>query len=321
MASKEKNISLDTRELGLSKPPGPMESDSSQSSDVIDELKAEETDGGHDSMPLEKHCENLWVEVENREVKSSISLVADHLNEKFEELLQPLSAEKRAVAESASVEEEMSDKDTEVSARSTDHFSTSMQSETNSKGSAHKSLYKDGVHDQDHPASLSSSQQDLDQVTDEEHRSPSSNYIKEEKVDCSPGGPGVTKTHLDVNWKHSIANTDKTTRTRKSKAHFELEECTRSLPPLLNRNPTSVSRISDEELEEDVQRFKHEVGKLKAAFRDWDNEKPHLQKEVEDGYVLCQFSSFYWFTPSVSSPFHLFVLSPKQNQHIGFTIL
>lgn len=317
MSSKEKNISLDTWELGLRKPPGPMESDSSQSGDVIDELKAEETDEGHDSIPLEKHCENLWVEVENRDVKSSIRLVADHLNEKFEELLQPLSAEKRAVAESASVEEEISDEDTEVNARITDRFSTSMQSETKPKGSANKSLYEDGVYDQDHPESLSSSHRDLDQVTDEEHRSPSSNYTKEEKVDCSSGGPGVTKTHLDVNWKHNNANTDKTTRTQKSKAHFELEEYTRSLPLSLNRNPTSVSRISDEELEEDVQRFKHEVGKLKAAFRDWENEKPHLQKEVEDGYVLCQFSSFYWFTPSISSSsFHLFVLSPKQNQHI-----
>lgn len=286
MSSKENISALDTCELGLGKPfpSGTVESESSQNSNVFkDELKAE----GHDNLPLEKHCENLWVEVENRELKPGIRIVADHLSEKFEELLQPLSVEKKAAAESASVGEELSDEDVEVEARSIVHLSTSTQSESKPKDSNDKLVYKDGLHVQDRPTSLNSCHQDPDQVTEEEQKASSSNYTREQKDNSRPGVPEVTKTHVDVNWEHNIANTDKTMRSQANKAPNELEECTRSLPPLLNRNPTSVSRISDEELEEDVQRFKHEVGKLKAAFRDREKEHPHLQKEVEDDCVDC----------------------------------
>lgn len=294
MSSKENNSALDTCELGSNKLflPGPVESDSGQNSNVFkDELKAEETAEGHDNLPLEKHCENLWVEVENREVKPSIRIIADRLSEKFEELLQPLSVEKKAAAESASAGEELSDEDVEVEATSIDNFSTSMQSESKPKDTNDKSVCKDGLRVQDRPTSLNSWHQDPDQVTEEEQRASSSNTRKQKD---RPGVSGLTKTHEDVNWKHDVANTDKIVRSQTNKAPNDLEECTRSLPPLLNRNPTSVSRISDEELEEDVQRFKHEVGKLKAAFRDREKEHPHLQKEVEDDCVGClTVSAFY----------------------------
>lgn len=290
MSTKENNNALNACESGSIKPfpLGPLESDSGQNSNVFkDELKAEETAERHDNLPLEKHCENLWVELENSELKPSIRIIADHLSEKFEELLQPLGVEKKAAAESAPAGEELSDEDIEVESRSRDHFSTSPQIESKPKDSYDKSVYKDC------PRSLKSCHQDPDQVTEEEQSSSSSNYNREPK-DSRPGGPEVTKTHVDVNWKHTIANTDKMVRSQTNKAPNDLEECARSFPPLLNRNPTSVSRISDEDLEEDVQRFKHEVGKLKAAFRDRENEHPHLQQEVEDDYVDClTISAFY----------------------------
>lgn len=290
MSSKENNSALDTCELGSREPfpPGPVESDSSQNSNVFeDELKAEEKDEGHDNLPLEKHCENLWVEVENRELKPSLRIVADHLSEKFEELLQPLSVEKKATTESASVGEELSDGDVKVEARYIDHFSTSTQSESKPKDSNDKPVYKDGLHVQDCPTSLNSQHQDPGQVTEEEHGASSSQYTREQKDYSRLGVSGVTKTRADVNWKHNYANMEDTMRSQTNKAPNDLEECSRSLPPLLNRNPTSVSRISDEELEEDVQRFKHEVGKLKAAFQDREKEHPHLQKEVEDDCEDC----------------------------------
>lgn len=302
MPSKGNNGALDKCEVGPSKPfpSGPVDTDSSQKSNVFkDELKTEETAEGLDNLP-EKDCENLWVEVENRELKPSIRIVADHLSEKFEELLHPLSAEKKAAAESASAGEELSDEDVNAEARSKDDFSTSTQKESKLQNSNDKSAYKDGLGVQDCPTSLNSWHQDPDEVTEEEQRASSSNYTREQKDISRPGVSRVTKTHVDVNWKDNFANTDKTVRSQTNKTPTDLEEGMRSLPPLLNRNPTSVSRISDEELEEDVQRFKHEVGKLKAAFRDREKEHPHLQKEVEDDCVDClTVLAFYLFTPSI----------------------
>lgn len=290
MESKDNKSALHTCELGLSQPfpASPVESDTGANSNVFkDELKAEETAKEHDNVPLEKDCENLWVEVENSEVKPSLRMVADHLNEKFEELFQPHNVKEKTAAESASSGEEFSDEDVEVKARSTDHFSTSTQSESKPKDSTHESAYV-----QDRPARMNTWNQDPDQVTEEDCRPPSSNYTRQHKDKSRPGVPGATKTHFlltgtDGNWNNNIANMDKTTSSQENKLQTDLEEYTRSLPPLLNRNPTSVSRISDEELQEDVQRFKHEVGKLKAAFRDREKEKPRLQKEVEDGCVDC----------------------------------
>lgn len=290
MESKDNKSALHTCELDLSKPfpAGSVESPTGQNSNVFkDELKAEETAEELNSMPSEKHCENLWVEVENSEVKPSLRMVADHLNEKFEELLQPHNVEEKTAPESASSGEEFSDEDVEVKTGSSDHFSTSTQSESKPKDSTHESAYV-----QDRPARMNSWNQDPDQVTEEDCRSPSSNYTRQQKDESRPGEPGAPKTHFlltgtDGNWNNNIANTDKSTRRQENKGQNDLEEYTRSLPPLLNRNPTSVSRISDEELQEDVQRFKHEVGKLKAAFRDREKEKPRLQKEVEDGCVAC----------------------------------
>lgn len=302
LESKDNKSALHTCELSLSKPfpAGPVESDTGQNSNVFkDELKAEETAEEHDNMPLEKHCENLWVEVENSKVKPSLRMVTDHLNEKFEELLQPHNVEEKTAAESASSGEEFSDEDVEVKAGSTDHFSTSTH-----------------VDVQERPARMNNWNQDPDQVTVEDRRSPSLNYTRQQKDESRPGVPGAAKTHFlltgtDGNWNNNIANMDKTTRSQENKGQNDLEEYTRSLPPLLNRNPTSVSRISDEELQEDVQRFKHEVGKLKAAFRDREKEKPCLQKEVEDGCVdcLCIFTgllhlSLYPISVKCSFPFH-----------------
>lgn len=304
MESKDNKSALYTCELGLSKPfpAGPVESDMGQNSNVFkDELKAEETAEEHDNMPLEKHCENLWVEVENSEVKPSLRMVTDHLNETFEELLQPHNVEENTAAESASSGEEFSDEDVEVKAASTDHFSTSTQSQSKPKDSTHELAYV-----QDWPERMNTWHQDPDEVTEEDCRSPSSNYTRQLKDESRPGVPGATKTHFlltgtDGNWNNNIANMDKTTRSQENKGQNDLEEYARSLPPLLNRNLTSVSRISDEELQEDVQRFKHEVGKLKAAFRDREKEKPRLQKEVEHGCVDCL--CIYWFTPSISSSY------------------
>lgn len=84
--------------------------------------------------------------------------------------------------------------------------------------------------------------------------------------------------------------------------------------------PSSLSNVcppapllpSDEELEEDLQRFKHEVGMLKVVFLDLEKEKALLWKEVEDydcprsrysppnSFLFCLSFSFSAF--SIPSP-------------------
>ncbi|KAF0040587.1 hypothetical protein F2P81_006485 [Scophthalmus maximus] len=58
----------------------------------------------------------------------------------------------------------------------------------------------------------------------------------------------------------------------------DLEEATKSCPPLPSRHSASTHGVSDEE--EGMERFKLEVGMLKVVFMDLEKEKAQLQKEV-----------------------------------------
>ncbi|XP_035497947.2 ankyrin repeat domain-containing protein 26 isoform X2 [Scophthalmus maximus] len=58
----------------------------------------------------------------------------------------------------------------------------------------------------------------------------------------------------------------------------DLEEATKSCPPLPSRHSASTHGVSDEE--EGMERFKLEVGMLKVVFMDLEKEKAELQKEV-----------------------------------------
>ena len=67
-----------------------------------------------------------------------------------------------------------------------------------------------------------------------------------------------------------------------SSSSEEDPEDTPSKPPVLSAGPTAPSGVSDEELEEGLQRFRQEVGMLKVVFLDLEKEKALLQNEVED---------------------------------------
>lgn len=90
------------------------------------------------------------------------------------------------------------------------------------------------------------------------------------------------KPHLDLIWKDNTANLDEAEKNDAS-SEEDPEEFIKSRPPSLSRRSASIPGVSDEELEEDMERFKLEVGMLKVVFLDLEKEKAQLQKEVEDG--------------------------------------
>ncbi|XP_074490081.1 ankyrin repeat domain-containing protein 26 isoform X6 [Sebastes fasciatus] len=96
--------------------------------------------------------------------------------------------------------------------------------------------------------------------------------------DDSKLGP-FQKTHLDLICKDNAANLDGAEKNNAS-SEEDPEEFAKSRPPSLSRRSASVPGVSDEELEEDMERFKLEVGMLKVVFLDLEKEKAQLQKEV-----------------------------------------
>ncbi|XP_031138641.1 ankyrin repeat domain-containing protein 26 isoform X14 [Sander lucioperca] len=68
------------------------------------------------------------------------------------------------------------------------------------------------------------------------------------------------KPHLDRIWKDNSANVDEAEKNNAS-SDEDPEELTKSRPPSLSRRSASIQGVSDEELEEDMERFKLEVGR------------------------------------------------------------
>lgn len=336
MSSKEKDDAVGTCELDLNNPcpSDHVGSDGEENdNDFRDERSPEERGEAGEDIPWEKRYEKLWVEVEKREVKSNFRNVAGELKEKFGELLKSrcpvkdLTEKEQAMAESTSAEEESSDEEEgEVivrpmaRARSTVLLTIPEQRESGLEDSVtestDKSVCEDRVQVCERPTNESSNCQGPDLLTDEECRSPSTQFTAAQRdgsidhvttaftndrampddtflQDEAKLGP-FKKPHLDPIWKHN-ANLDEAEKNH-ANSDEDPEEFTKSS---LNRRSASVSGVSDEELEEDMERFKLEVGVLKVVFLDLEKEKAQLQKEVEDGRLShsrldrLSFSAFY----------------------------
>ncbi|XP_070827857.1 putative coiled-coil domain-containing protein 144B [Chaetodon trifascialis] len=320
MPSKEKDYAVDACELALNNPcpSGPVGSGSGeQDNDFRDLHSPEERGEAGDDVPWEKRYEKLWVEVEKREVKSTFKNVAGELKEKFGELLrsrrpaEDVTEKEQAMAENTSAEEESSDEEEgevivrpTARARSTVLVTIPEQRESGLEDSVtestDKSVYEDRMQVCEHPASETSMCREPDLLTDEECRSPSPRLTTAQRDrnmdhvttaftnDCTVPVPDKAKLgpfqkpHLDLTLKDNTANLDEADKNRASSEEVP-EELTKSRPPSLSRCSTSVPGVSDEELEEDMERFKLEVGMLKVVFLDLEKEKAQLQKEVEDG--------------------------------------
>ncbi|XP_069384346.1 ankyrin repeat domain-containing protein 26 isoform X19 [Paralichthys olivaceus] len=100
----------------------------------------------------------------------------------------------------------------------------------------------------------------------------SSSFLKDE----TKHGP-FHKQHLDLISKDQTADLQE---AEVNNVEEDREEATKSYPPLISRHSASIPGVSDEELEEDLERFKLEVGMLKVVFMDLEKEKAQLLKEV-----------------------------------------
>ncbi|CAB1416411.1 unnamed protein product [Pleuronectes platessa] len=290
---KEKDDTGDTCELGLNKP-----WPSGRVGENSDELRDQPSpEGAGEDCPWEKRYEKLWVEVEKREVKSTFKNVAGELKEKFGELFnsrcsaEDAAEEEQATAESTSAEEESSDEDEgeiilrpAARARSTILLTIPEQRESGLEDSPTESpgnsRCEDGMQLAPPPVSGGSMHQEPELLTDdalEESRSPSPqlNTAQREcyrEVTAFTGGHIIpdlkvgsfskdgTEQHLDLISKDQTADL-KGAEVDNVGSEEDREEATRSCPPLIRRNSASIPGVSDEELEEDLERFKLEVGK------------------------------------------------------------
>ncbi|XP_049430273.1 ankyrin repeat domain-containing protein 26 isoform X9 [Epinephelus fuscoguttatus] len=228
--------------------------------------------------------------------------------------------EEQAMAESTSAEEESSDEEEGeiivrpmARARSTVLLTIPEQRESGLEDSATEStdnsLCEDRMQVREPPASETNMCQDPDLLTDdalEERRSlpirptmaqrdsnidpvptafADDNTVPVSDIDCCTFLKDEAeleqsqKSRLDLIWKNNTANLDEAEKNNAS-SEEDPEEFTKSRPPSISRPSASVPGVSDEELEEDMERFKHEVGMLKVVFLDMEKEKAQLQKEV-----------------------------------------
>ncbi|XP_028440556.1 ankyrin repeat domain-containing protein 26 [Perca flavescens] len=290
---------VDTCQLDLNPcPSGHVGSDGGEKdNDFEDERSPAERDKVG-NVPWENRYEKLWVEVEKREVKSTFKNVAGELKEKFGELLKPRRSteeELQATAEYTSAEEESSDEDEEgevivrpmARARSTVLLTIPEQRESGLEDSvtesADNSLCENMMQVCEPLASESVMCPEPDLLTDdvlEESLSPqlataqrdsclspvittfTANHtvptldVDQSTVlkDAAKLGP-FHKPHLDLIWKDNGANGDEAEKNNAS-SDEDPEELTK-----FSRRSASIQGVSDEELEEDMERFKLEVGR------------------------------------------------------------
>ncbi|XP_067446464.1 ankyrin repeat domain-containing protein 36C isoform X2 [Thunnus thynnus] len=281
---KEKDDALDTCELDVNNPypSGQMGSDSEEKDNEFkDQHSPEEKGEVGGEVPWEKRYEKLWVEVEKREVKSTFKNVAGQLKELFKSrsTAEDVTEEEQATAESTSAEEESSDEEEEgevivrptARARSAVLLTIPEQRESGLEDSEST----------DPPAS--------DDVL-EESRSPSPQPTTAKRdSNLNPSTAAFTNAHTrpvsDVDRRSFIKDEDKLGPFRKQQLEVILkdtpdnpyeteknlvsseedpEEFAKSKPRSLRKRPASVPGVPDEELEEDFERFKFEVGKETA---------------------------------------------------------
>lgn len=339
MISKEKVGEGDTCEVDINNPgPSGIEGSGRRETDTDFKDQHSPEDGrGAGDVPWEKRYEKLWVEVEKREVKSTFKNVACELKEKFGELLKSkCPAEEEATAESTSTEESSDDEEDEeegpiilrpaARARGTVLLTIPEQRESGLEDSvtesADNSLSEDRMHvSQPPPASDSNLHQESNLHLGDslEIRSPTAQRESSTDHATTASTDGRTKPiptslsatflrdemKLDPSHKQKmdlikdktadVGGADKSGESSEEEAKEKAGPC----PPALNRCLESVPGVSDKELQEDMGRFKLEVGMLKYVFLDLEKENVQLQKEVEDGRLsrsllfLC-FSPFVW---------------------------
>ncbi|CAK6950959.1 ankyrin repeat domain-containing protein 26 [Scomber scombrus] len=315
---KEKDDALFTYELNVDNPcpSGHMGSDCEEKDNEFRDHHSPEDRG---EVPWEKRYEKLWVEVEKREVKSTFKNVAGELKEKFGEMVksgctaEDVTEEEQATAESSSAEEDSSDEEEgeviirpTARARGTVLLTIPEQRESGLEDSesADNSLCEEGMQAYDPQAreqetTLYPETHPVAEDILEESRSPSCQLTTAKRdSNLNPAITAFTDDHTvpmsDVD--QSSFTKDKTKLGPFHKHQLELEtqknlvcsrcppddpeEFPKSKPRSLSRRSASIPGVSNEELEEDVGRFKFEVGMLKLAFLDLEKEKAHLQKEV-----------------------------------------
>ncbi|TKS73718.1 Ankyrin repeat domain-containing protein 7 [Collichthys lucidus] len=277
---QEKDDAVDTCEVDLNNPcpSDHVGSDSSEKDNDFRDQHSPEESGEAGDVPWEKRYEKLWRSLENC------------LNR---DVLQKTSQRKKwPVAESSSAEESSDEDEGEVivrpmaRARSSVLVTIPEQRESGLEDSVTESTDKSGCDDRmqvcERPASESSMCQEPDLLTDEECRSPSpqltaaqgdgsmnhvttasaDDHIPVSDVDTflkheAETGP-VQKPHLEPIREDNTANLEPERINASLKE--DPEEFNLSHPPSL-RCLASVPGVSDEELEEDMERFKAEVGK------------------------------------------------------------
>lgn len=258
--------------------------------------------------------------MEKREVKSNFRNVAGELKEKFGELLKSRSpskdsTEKEEAMTESSAEDSSDEEEGEVivrptaRARSTVLLTIPEQRESGPEDSVtestDKSEHEDKVAVCEPSVTKSSNRQGPNLLTDDEFRSPSAQFTAaqrgssidhasqafpndrtmhgvgtflEEKAKLGP----FKKSRPDFIWKNNAANQDKA-EENSANSEEDPEEYTKSRPPSRNRCSAAVPGVSDEELEQGMEKFKLEVGMLRVVFLDLEKEKAQLQKEVEIG--------------------------------------
>ncbi|XP_028307523.1 ankyrin repeat domain-containing protein 26 isoform X3 [Gouania willdenowi] len=221
---------------------GPVGCDSHGKEDLQGQCSAEENKDMSE-VQWEKRYEKLWVEVEKREMKSTFSNVAGELKEKFRQLptSRPLPENilEEVTAGSTSAEEESSDEDDEVivrpiaRARSTVLLSIPEQRESGLEDSesSDNSFSEDKIQDSKQPAHQAASL-----ITD--------------------SAKDLNKTALDSDLVGSTVSSSEAEKSNLNPVDHDTQQS--SLHPLQRQSSPPVSGVSNEELEEDMERFKHE---------------------------------------------------------------
>lgn len=307
MPSKEKDDAADRSELA------PNKSDSGTKDSEFRGQCGPEESGGADDAPWEKRYEKLWVEVEKKDAKSTFKSVAGELKAKFGEVFKsrfPADDVADEQAGSSSAEEDSSDEeDGEIIVRPTARARSAVlltipeQRESGPEDSAPESHGSsscgDRMQDCGQPACDSTICQEPEQLASNALESPSPHLsaaqtessINHSTKAVSNGPPSP----LRVTDRGSFLKDEKKQRTdpimsdTSASSGDDLKEFAVSQPSSLSRRSASVPGVSDEELEEDLGRFKLEVGMLRVVFLDMEKEKAQLQKEVEDGRPFQSF--------------------------------
>ncbi|KAM7003514.1 ankyrin repeat domain-containing protein 26 [Tautogolabrus adspersus] len=295
--------------------------------DFRDQCRPEERGKAYDDPPWEKRYEKLWVEVEKRDMKSNFKNVACELKEKFGELLkssspaEEIAEDEEGMAESSSSDEEEEEEGEIIvrptaRARSTVLLTIPEQRESGLEDSATESTegsaYEDRMQVYERPTRESSLYQEQNLLVDdaqEECRSLSPQLTRAQRDNTENATTTFTdghnrttsnagrravlqdeaklvqNTHLNHTWRDNNANE----AAKKSTSPGEdPEEFPESRNPSLCRHSASVPGVSDDELEEDMERFKLEVVQETAktamdvhkSSTSWDTGGAALEEEV-----------------------------------------